>query len=316
MTRVLFRFIVFAFFAVVPAAAQAQGIFNREVGPYYYGVATPVMEIVQDLSKKQGFKIEIRGLPPLQNTFHGEIRREKLRDVLNNTLLPLLQSSARMTDDTLTILGPGYRPSAAELVPPEEAPAEQSSFSYPSGAPWDVLTAGSYAAARRAIEERGRQRDFIASQRYYDKVAYYDAQRDYEPELRYGYGYGRYYGGSLRGEIISRQIQGAATHGYLKLYTMGDEDFSRHLVVLRLDNESKWRVVGAGGKSFRLFHEPMELPVGKQRLRFELRKGGVTRYYEEDFDIESKFDRNHALQYPISEDMMKSFAKTERIMRR
>ncbi|MBX4186745.1 MAG: hypothetical protein KW802_00580 [Candidatus Doudnabacteria bacterium] len=127
----------------------------------------------------------------------------------------------------------------------------------------------------------------------------------------------RYYGsGGQFTELLGRRIQGAATHGYLKLYTMSDVDFSKHLVVLRLDNEGKWRVVGAGGKGFRNFHDPLELPIGRQRLRFELRRNGLTRYYEEDFEIESKFDRDHPLQYPISDELMNSFAKTEAIIRK
>jgi hypothetical protein len=134
---------------------------------------------------------------------------------------------------------------------------------------------------------------------------YYSGSRSRYSYSSYRGGYDGYVDPMYAAEWALR-LKGAATHGYLKLYAVDDSNFAQHLIVKRLDESGVWRVVGAGGKTYRFFHDAMELPIGKQRLRFEERRGGRTLRFEEDFEIDSKFDREHPLLYPISSDMLQS----------
>jgi hypothetical protein len=115
-------------------------------------------------------------------------------------------------------------------------------------------------------------------------------------------------------EAQRRRVCGMARIGFLKINAIGDTDFAKYLIVKRKAGD-RWVVVGSGGKAFRTFHKPMELPVGDHTLRFELRRGGETVILDEDFSIESKFDLQNPLQYPISEEMIYSFSKTTTITR-
>lgn len=122
------------------------------------------------------------------------------------------------------------------------------------------------------------------------------------------YGYGPY------AQALALKIDGASKTGWLKINANGDTDFVRYLHVLRKEGNN-WVYVGGGGKSFRIFHEGMELPVGHHTLRFELRRGGKTQFLVEEFDIMSKYSREKQLQYTVDSETFASFANVEEIKR-
>ncbi|MEO8065895.1 MAG: hypothetical protein ABI643_03540 [Candidatus Doudnabacteria bacterium] len=140
------------------------------------------------------------------------------------------------------------------------------------------------------------------------------AQIQAENAMQSGFSTNSPYGYGLYDEAYRRRVNGAATTGWFKLYAQGDTDFVKYLVVLR-KVASTYVPVCAGGKAFRSVHEACEVPVGLNTYRFELRKGGKTRFYEEDVEIFSKFDHNHPFQYPISQDMFDSWQNAEGMKR-
>ncbi len=133
-------------------------------------------------------------------------------------------------------------------------------------------------------------------------------------ELFANQGFGYQYGYGAYNQVLALKIDGASKTGWLKINANGDTDFVRYLHVLRKEGNN-WVYVGGGGKSFRIFHEGMELPIGHHTLRFELRRGGRTQFLTEEFEIMSKYDREKPLQYTVDSESFASFANVEEIKR-
>ena len=119
-----FYFVIALVAIVGVSSASAQGVFDREVGPFTFTEATPTRQILNDLSK-EGFAVKIEGVPPLDNTYRGTIPRMTLSEVID-LLMEASNSTATMSDNLLTIYAPGLKPPVAELVqrPPVSASPE------------------------------------------------------------------------------------------------------------------------------------------------------------------------------------------------
>lgn len=159
--------------------------------------------------------------------------------------------------------------------------AERTRQMYPSYVPPQPIYGGSYGSGG----------------------GYYNSNYGYDP---YGYG--------AQAMARTLQVQGAATTGWLKLYAQGDTDFVKYLVVLRRVG-STYVPACAGGKAFRIFHDPCEVPVGLHTYRFEVRKDGKSQFYEEDIEMFSKYNHEHPFQYTISSETFRSWQHAEGMRR-
>ncbi len=284
---------------------------------------TPVYQIVNAIAAGQGYKLKpADNLPGEKVSINiaDQTMAQALTQLLNPRGFGFLINS---TDHVIVVYKQEGVPNVASSI---ATPSQQPRTAI-QGAPWDLSVAGSsYAAGVRGFDARAYAREAMVAGTYLEDRAYLEQRRFSGSDLAYspasygssGFGrvYGGYYGGSYGyvDPVYGARFRGAATTGYMKINANKDTHFAKYLHVLRKEGNN-WVYVGGGGKSFRSFHDPMELPVGHQTLRFELRRDGKTRYLTEEFDIMSKFDRQHALQYTVDEDMFNSFADTEEIKR-
>jgi hypothetical protein len=143
MRRLLIACFVFVFFV---SPAFAQGVFEREVGPLIFpnevaiGAILEKLRTDEELPGKKKFEVQMFGIPPLETKFHGEIRRLKLREVID-ILMEKMGSDAITDHGLLEIYGPGVNPK------PNLAPSPRIPITTPPQTPAPPTIRHSYMAA-------------------------------------------------------------------------------------------------------------------------------------------------------------------------
>ncbi|OGE82382.1 MAG: hypothetical protein A3B10_02805 [Candidatus Doudnabacteria bacterium RIFCSPLOWO2_01_FULL_44_21] len=331
MKRALLVALVFVALGMPAMAAQTppSPIFEQKLEAVAVKTVTSVPVLLAEIAKKHQLQVSIDEKLDMDRMYLGEVPAGTLKSQIEFLAKQWDGSASLVGGDSVVILSTKSLPTKAKetptattpppTTPPQPLPQQTTvaRLPYPSlsaavmsdsmlpitGPTWMDLRMQEYNAWAEANQA---YRTFRSAQPYY-----FGADQVYSDAYYQG-GYG---GGLMWGNQLLR-IKGAATHGYLKINAIGDTKFIKYVVVLRQDTDGVWITEGSAGKSFRDFHEPIELPVGRWRLRFELRRDGVTKYLEEVFNIESKYDLFHPKQYAISEEMMRSFGTTEAIIRR
>jgi hypothetical protein len=318
MKQLLFAIVVSL--TITTVSVQGQSLFQTQLPPFTAENAISVGTILKTLAAQYHFALLVDTDVNTSRSFTGTLPAASVYARIDQ-LLELIDADGEFKPTALIVHGKQFPPQMKDDVARRQKPTTPSEYrsatDLPRGEirpdapnPWDrvewMRTQGykqfmDTGADHFALLYARKQEELAEAASYVDTRGYYGP-----------YGYPGYFGPAATAATL--RVQGMAAMGWLKFYTDGDKDFTTHLAVLRKVGDTYVNACAAG-KSFRIWQSGCEMPVGIWTLRFELREGGMSRYYEENVEIFSSFTAQHPQQYPINREMFDSWLRTQGMKR-